>query len=125
MTEPRRRVYELLLSAGEPVKAYDLMDRYGASGVAAKPPTVYRALDFLQRKGVAHRIASTNAYVACSVEAGEHLAAFLICDCCGETIEISAPASPIQAEARAHAFQLQQVAIEARGHCVRCQTQPI
>ena len=29
MTAPRRRVLELLLTAGEPVKAYDLIARYG------------------------------------------------------------------------------------------------
>lgn len=121
MTPPRRRVFELLLSAGEPVKAYDLMDRFGGEAGAAKPPTVYRALDFLQRKGLAHRIASTNAYVACSVANTDHLAAFLICDCCGETVEISAPTSPIQEEAREQGFRLEQIAIEARGRCARCQ----
>ena len=57
MTEPRRRVLQLLLAAGEPVKAYDLIARFGADGQAAKPPTVYRALEFLERKGLAHRIA--------------------------------------------------------------------
>ena len=59
MTAPRRRVLTLLLEAGEPVKAYDLIARFGgAEGQAAKPPTVYRALDFLERLGLAHRIAS-------------------------------------------------------------------
>ncbi|MEG1453646.1 Fur family transcriptional regulator, partial [Brevundimonas sp.] len=58
MTAPRRRVLELLLTAGGPVKAYDLIARYGANGEAAKPPTVYRALEFLERWGVVHRIAS-------------------------------------------------------------------
>ena len=61
MTAPRRRVLELLLQAGEPVKAYDLIARYGADGVAAKPPTVYRALEFLEKTGMAHRIASISA----------------------------------------------------------------
>jgi len=83
MTAPRRRVLELLLAAGEPVKAYDLIARYGVDGQAAKPPTVYRALEFLERRGVVHRIASISAYVACTGVAGDapaHAAAFLICD---------------------------------------------
>ena len=61
MTAPRRRVLELLLQAGEAVKAYDLIARYGVDGVAAKPPTVYRALEFLEKTGMAHRIASISA----------------------------------------------------------------
>lgn len=38
MTAPRRRVLELLLAAAEPVKAYDLIARFGTDGQAAKPP---------------------------------------------------------------------------------------
>src|SRR4051812_11712758 len=79
MTAPRKRVLELLLQAGEAVKAYDLIARYGLDGVAAKPPTVYRALEFLEKTGMAHRIASISAYVACSVGDRAHAAAFLIC----------------------------------------------
>src|SRR4051794_7709684 len=59
-TPPRRRVFELLLQAGGPVKAYDLMADF-SDGAAAKPPTVYRALEFLESVGLAHRIASLNA----------------------------------------------------------------
>ena len=50
LTAPRRRVLELLLEAGQPVKAYDLMAQYDAKS-PAKPPTVYRALEFLEREG--------------------------------------------------------------------------
>ncbi|MDP1778241.1 MAG: transcriptional repressor, partial [Brevundimonas sp.] len=77
MTPPRLRVLELLLAAGEPVKAYDLIARFGEDGQPAKPPTVYRALEFLERKGLAHRIASISAYVACTSGSIDHAAAFL------------------------------------------------
>src|SRR5690349_10304011 len=89
MTPPRRRVMELLLAAGEPVKAYDLIAAYGADGQAAKPPTVYRALEFLEARGLVHRIASISAYVACSSGERSHSAAFLICDCCGAAQEVT------------------------------------
>src|SRR5690349_12792813 len=65
LTAPRRRVLQLLLQAGHPVKAYDLIAAFGEDGSPAKPPTVYRALEFLSRLGFAHRIESLNAYVAC------------------------------------------------------------
>ncbi|MBE7220117.1 MAG: transcriptional repressor, partial [Caulobacteraceae bacterium] len=85
-TQPRRRVYELLVRGGGPVKAYDLMQAFDA-GRAAKPPTVYRALEFLEEQGLAHRIPSLNAYVACDEDDAAHTAAFLICDCCGSADE--------------------------------------
>ena len=123
MTAPRRRVLELLLSAGEPVKAYDLIASFGEDGQAAKPPTVYRALEFLERKGMAHRIASISAYVACSAgsETPGHAAAFLMCDCCGATQEVATPASPAFAQAVAAAgYVIERTTIEGHGRCPAC-----
>ena len=123
MTAPRRRVLELLLAAGEPVKAYDLIARYGVDGQAAKPPTVYRALEFLERRGVVHRIASISAYVACSAagDAPAHAAAFLICDCCGATEEVAVAGGDAFAEAAASAgYAIERTTIEGHGRCPAC-----
>ncbi len=121
MTAPRRRVLELLLQAGEAVKAYDLIARYGVDGVAAKPPTVYRALEFLERTGLAHRIASISAYVACSAGDQAHAAAFLICDCCGATEEITPPQDQtLQTAAEAAGFVIDRTTIEGHGRCPAC-----
>ena len=118
MTAPRRRVLEMLLESGEAVKAYDLIARYGLDGVAAKPPTVYRALEFLEKTGMAHRIASISAYVACSVGDTPHAAAFLICDCCGATEEVTPPeGEALQRAAEASGYAIERTTIE--GHC-RC-----
>lgn len=120
LTAPRRRVLELLLETGQPVKAYDLMALYQA-GAPAKPPTVYRALEFLERQGLVHRIQSLNAYVAC--RRGEvHAAAFLICDCCGATSEVEPAAAKAMADQAAIAgFALRAVTVEANGLCAACQ----
>jgi Fur family transcriptional regulator, zinc uptake regulator len=121
MTEPRRRVLELLLTSGEPVKAYDLIAAYGTDGQAAKPPTVYRALEFLERQGLAHRIASISAYVACSHGDRSHAAAFLICDCCGAAVEVTPPAmAGLGDPAIRHGYVLERVAIEGHGLCPDC-----
>ncbi len=121
MTAPRLRVLELLLAAGEPVKAYDLIARFGADGQPAKPPTVYRALEFLERKGLAHRIASISAYVACTSGSVDHAAAFLICDCCGATAEVSAPvAGDLGRAAEAAGYVIARTTIEAHGRCPAC-----
>ncbi|MDO1559259.1 Fur family transcriptional regulator [Brevundimonas sp. 2R-24] len=120
MTAPRRRVLELLLKAGGPVKAYDLIGAYGTDG-AAKPPTVYRALEFLESQGLAHRIASISAYTACTHDATDHAAAFLICDCCGATVEIAPPdAAAMRRAAEGQGYRIQRTTIEAHGLCGAC-----
>src|SRR3546814_2832014 len=60
LTPVRARVLGLVADAGQPIKAYDLLeliragnDAGGEGAGAAAPPTVYRALDFL-RIGRAH-----------------------------------------------------------------------
>ncbi|MFJ6025217.1 Fur family transcriptional regulator [Brevundimonas sp. NPDC092305] len=121
MTAARSRVLELLLAAGEPVKAYDLIARFGEDGQPAKPPTVYRALDFLERKGLAHRIASISAYVACASGHRDHAAAFLICDCCGATAEVSTPvAEGLEQAAKTAGYVIERTTVEAHGRCPAC-----
>jgi Fur family zinc uptake transcriptional regulator len=121
LTAPRRRVLELLLEADAPLKAYDLIATYGEPGAPAKPPTVYRALDFLERLGFAHRIESLNAYVPCRLTEAAHSAAFLICDCCGATREISGPDQGVINAAAADAgYAIARTTIEAHGRCPAC-----
>ncbi len=121
ITAPRRRALQLLLEAGKPMKAYDLIDIFGEDGRAAKPPTVYRALEFLSKLGLAHRIESLNAYVACEMGERNHAAAFLICDCCGATEEIE-PFAPerVQAAAAKAGYAITAVTVEAHGKCGAC-----
>lgn len=120
LTASRRRVLEMLLEAGQPVKAYDLMAGFAPGEANAKPPTVYRALEFLEKQGLAHRIPSLNAYVACRVEGG-HDAAFLICDCCGSTREIEPPAADaLSVQAAGADFTISGVMLEAHGLCADC-----
>jgi Fur family transcriptional regulator, zinc uptake regulator len=120
LTQPRRRVLELLLGADQPLKAYDLIAAFGATGEPAKPPTVYRALDFLQRQGFAHRIESLNAYVPCRLDGRGHSAAFLICDCCGAAEEFEPDFAPQLSRAKAAGYAVRAITLEARGLCAAC-----
>jgi Fur family zinc uptake transcriptional regulator len=121
LTAPRRRALEMLLAAGRPVKAYELLSGFRAGGGQAKPPTVYRALDFLERRGLVHRIESLNAYVACRGGAPTHAAAFLICDCCGATAEIEQSADALVAAlGPAAGYELTGVSVEGHGLCAAC-----
>jgi Fur family zinc uptake transcriptional regulator len=121
LTPGRRRVLELLLRTGRPAKAYDLIAQFGEDGTPAKPPTVYRALEFLERQGLAHRIESLNAYVACRHGDRPHVAAFLICDCCHTSREVETAGAPdLIAAGVASGFTLKGVTIEGHGLCADC-----
>lgn len=121
MTPIRRRVLELLLKAKAPAKAYDLLAQLGDEG-AAKPPTIYRALDFLLELGLAHKIESLNAYVACGHRDHRHAAVFLICDICHSAQELHADATiaALKAESAEVDFQLRSAVLEVRGVCAQC-----
>lgn len=121
LTKIRRKVLRLLLESSEPSKAYDLLANLDGEG-SAKPPTVYRALDFLQDVGLAHKIESLNAYVACGHTSHKHSAVFLICEECGAAEELHAVATneALRAETEAAGFRMRQAVIEARGVCRDC-----
>lgn len=121
-TPLRRRVFELLLNREGPAKAYDLLDDLRPEHGAAKPPTVYRALDFLVRLGLAHRIESQNAFVACDVGACARSTIFLLCEKCGASVEADAghALSDVAEAAQRVGFQLKRTMLEASGLCAAC-----
>lgn len=120
LTAPRRRVLELLLSADGPMKAYDLIAAFAPDGAPAKPPTIYRALEFLERLGFAHRIESLNAYVPCKSGQRAHRAAFMICDCCGAAREFEPDFTAQLNAAQAAGFEIEAMTFEAHGLCGAC-----
>jgi Fur family transcriptional regulator, zinc uptake regulator len=120
-TAQRQRTFELLLEAGGPIKAYDLIAQF-KTGAQTAPPTVYRALEALVGLGLVHRIASLNAYTACHLDAEGHSASFLICDCCGAAEEIAAPTGDVLDAIRTQSgFEPAHITIEAHGRCQHCQ----
>jgi len=121
LTPIRRKVLSLLLEAPGPAKAYDLLQQLDGDG-APKPPTVYRSLDFLQEMGLAHRIETLNAFVACGHWKHSHAAIFLICEGCGSAGELHAGNSvkKLQQEVEGVRFQMKNATIEVRGLCEAC-----
>ena len=121
LTPLRRKVLTLLLEAEGPAKAYDLLEHIGEDG-AAKPPSVYRSLDFLLEMGLAHKIESLNAYVACGHWKHGHAAVFLICDKCGTAGELHANDSvkKLTQEVESVNFRLRSAVIEIHGMCAAC-----
>jgi Fur family transcriptional regulator, zinc uptake regulator len=122
LTDPRRRVLTLLADAKTPMKAYDLIAKAGADGGAVKPPTVYRALEFLREIGMIHRIEQDATYVACSHVGHGHLAALFVCDTCQGVTEVHVDdmESQLSAAAQKTGFSLAHLVIEGRGQCRSC-----
>jgi Fur family zinc uptake transcriptional regulator len=86
---------------------------------------VYRALDFLVRHGLAHRVERLNAFVACGGAAEDHAAAFLICRACRAVAEArldvgAVPGGGLGRAAEAAGFRIESAVVEATGLCARC-----
>ncbi|HEY1413668.1 MAG TPA: transcriptional repressor, partial [Rhodopila sp.] len=68
LTDLRRQVLGLILNREAPTGAYDLLDQLRSTRHGAAPPTVYRALEFLQEQGLVHKLQSLSAFVGCIAE---------------------------------------------------------
>ncbi len=123
LTPLRRRVLELIWRSHRPSGAYELLEQLTAEGRRPSPPTVYRALEFLLRHSLVHRVSSRNAFVGCSCPGHRHMAQIFLCDHCGVAVEQTDPAlnRRIRHTARDMQFRLRGQTVELSGLCVRCQ----
>ena len=121
LNDTQRRVHRILAAASNPLSAYEVLDKMRGKG-AVTPPTVYRCLDKLIRKGLAHRLESLNAYVACKHPHHHEMAAFAICEACGAVTEFSDPqiSDRLLHWSGNHAFRPKTMTVEVRGLCEAC-----
>lgn len=122
LTPMRHKVLELIWHSHKAVKAYDLLDQIRPVNDAAKPSTVYRALDFLLEQGLIHRVESLNAFVGCHCSGTRHDQLLLICTTCNTVEERSAPLvlSALAGELDNAEFIPQRKTIEIHGLCKSC-----
>ncbi len=122
-TKVREQVFLLLAENQGAVGAYDLLDKLKELDAAAKPATIYRALDFLSKHGFVHKIESINAFVMCH-HFGEcnHPVQLLICDECGHVEEIQSNNFDLalRTMADANGFNISHQIVEAHGSCKNC-----
>lgn len=124
LTAQRKRVYEIIVQSKRAISAYDLLDILRETEPQAKPPTVYRALDFLLSQGFVHKVESTNSFIACCLPGHEqHCSQLLICDSCGAVEECHADALSVALQAKAHqvGFAVNHHVVETHGICHTCQ----
>jgi len=119
------KVLGCLRDAGEPMSAYAILDHVRNTGIS-HPPTVYRALNDLMKKGMVHRLESRSAFVACGHSGCDGRFAFAICRSCDKVIEI-----PLGKKEQTRLLGLapaglapEQVTLEIAGLCEACQPTP-
>lgn len=117
-----QRVLDLLQKADKPLSAYEILDKLRRYGFRS-PPTVYRALEWLTKHGLIHRIESLNAFVACHQHAEEgHVSPFAICTSCGavDELEDDGLMKAIQKSGQKFLKQVDRKVLEISGTCRAC-----
>lgn len=123
LTPQRETVLRLIAKQHGAISAYDLLDLLREVEPQAKPPTVYRGLEFLMEQGFIHKIESTNSYVICHhVDNPSHISVMLICDSCGSVTESDCTTieAAITHLAEENKFHLRHTVVENHGLCNEC-----
>ena len=125
LTPLRRRVLEIVVEAGRPLGAYDVLDILAQERGRVAPPTVYRSLDFLLEQGLVHKVLSVNGFVACAHTARPHAAELFICQRCGTAVEVPRRVTDERLEEAAAEldFAIESVVLEVRGRCADCRSE--
>lgn len=123
LTRNQGLVLAALNHSPAPLSAYDILDRLRGDGLRA-PLQVYRALEKLVERGLAHRLESLNAFVACA-DVHCHrkgLIAFAICEGCGKVDEFADAVieERVGGWAKGTGFKVEQTTMEIRGRCAEC-----
>ncbi len=116
-TPLRAHIFELVCQQNGAIKAYDLLDQLKPEHGSPKPPTIYRALDFLSRLGLVHRVEALNAFIACDHNHEGHLAEFFICETCSSIEERHAHD---HTDCRPQGFKITRSVVEHYGQCGKC-----
>jgi Fur family transcriptional regulator, zinc uptake regulator len=128
LTPLREQVLNLVWQSHKPLGAYAILEALanapepGSKPRRQAPPTVYRALEFLQEHGLVHRINSLNAFIGCQHPREHHQSHFLICRGCETAVEIfnEAIGTAIHDAATAARFAEEGAFLEIIGLCPNC-----
>ncbi|MBA2653395.1 MAG: transcriptional repressor [Tatlockia sp.] len=123
ITSLRKSVLFILWSTEKPLKAYEILDKLLNIKENARPPTVYRVLDYFVEYGVVHKIESIQSYTLCH-EPEKHYSSevLMVCNGCHQVNELydEAMHALVQKLAAENHFHLGKGAIELRGNCDKC-----
>ncbi|CUX97457.1 zinc uptake transcriptional repressor Zur [Candidatus Hoaglandella endobia] len=123
MTPLRMEVLRLISQQNGAISAYDLLNLLRQSEPHAKPPTIYRALDFLREQRFIHRVESTNSFMLCHhLTEPLHTSVFFICDRCGLVTEQKTKNTKniMKRMASTAGFFVFHTVMEVHGLCLSC-----
>ena len=114
LTELRQR--------GGSVSAYDVLRALKPIYPKIAPPTVYRALSALTKRGDVHRLESLNAFIACQCDDHRQDSILSICNDCGTVDENVQPDvfAKISSVLNETGFSVQRHVVEIHGICAEC-----
>lgn len=123
MTPLRESALRALWSSRRPIGAYDLRDQLSKTlGRKLSAASIYRTLEFLCSHGVAARIESRNAYVACAHPGHDHTCMLFVCNSCGASSEVENTQLEqlLAANAKELGFSVDHRVVELSGSCADC-----
>ncbi len=121
-----REILAILKGSTRPLSAYDLRDRFAATGVRVAPTQIYRAIGQLKEAGLVFRVETRNAYIAADhAHPPDEPVALLVCECCGRVEEADAAfiAPALTPAAIARGFTPHRTSLEVIGECGQCRDQ--
>jgi Fur family zinc uptake transcriptional regulator len=125
ITDLRKDILDIILSAKKPLSAYDVLDQLKTKRTNAKPPTVYRVIDYFVEKKIIHRVETTNKYVGCTqldnFKTKYHGILFL-CQQCGNSFELVDDEflAALKHFSKKHKFSVNESLVEVKGVCEKC-----
>jgi Fur family zinc uptake transcriptional regulator len=90
LTPLRKKVLDIISQSHKALKAYDILEILRKEGFNDKPPTIYRALDFLIENAAVYKLNIINSYCA-SFNKKDGIFCFLICEKCFEVEQYQNP----------------------------------
>ena len=123
LTTLRLQVLELLWEKGRPTGAYALIEALERRhSRRVRPPTIYRALEFLMSQRLVSRIESRNAYVPRAHPERQHECLFFICKICGTSTELENPrvVQVLAEDAASLGYRVDRPVVEVEGACPNC-----
>jgi Fur family zinc uptake transcriptional regulator len=125
ITDLRKDVLNIFLAEKKPLSAYDVLDTLKLKRANAKPPTVYRAIEYFIEKKIVHRVEAGNKFVCCSQLGNsktKYHGILFLCQQCHNSFELMDEnfLTALKKFSTKHHFIVDESLIEVKGVCEKC-----
>lgn len=130
ITQPRRKVLEVLSKSTTALSPYEIKDLLDTAGERVDTVSIYRILECLEENHLIHRVLTSGKVHKCDLsneehcdlEQEDHCHHNLICRSCGAIEEVHCPGlSPLEADlAKQAGFTIEAHHLEFSGLCRKC-----